>query len=196
MPSDRLDYSSPSPAAAASDHRQQPVMSKPSPKILSLLLRIVIMSFLTSLFFLFLGIAAVLLVHLFLAGRHHRRRQSQFPAPDVSSSSSAISQFDLHHLPWFRFDGGSQLDSGSECVICLDRIRDGDFFRILPGCSHSFHLDCIDTWLVKAPACPICRARVTCAASETGTAGLMVMSVSSSGQLGLEAEQSTLRRRF
>uniref|UniRef100_A0A7N0VGP0 RING-type domain-containing protein n=1 Tax=Kalanchoe fedtschenkoi TaxID=63787 RepID=A0A7N0VGP0_KALFE len=172
MPSDQSDDSSSSPAAAtaSSDHHQPPMMSKPSPKILSLILRAIIMSLLTSLFFLFVGIAAIFLVHLFLAGRHlhrHRRRQSQFP----SSSSSGISQFDLHHPPGFRFDGGSNLDSGSECVICLDRIRDGDFFRILPGCSHAFHLDCIDTWLVKASACPICRARVICAGSGMGADG-------------------------
>ncbi|CAM8938740.1 unnamed protein product [Rhodiola kirilowii] len=124
------------------------------------------MSLLTSIFFLFLGVAAIFLTHLFLAGRHlhrhrHRRRQSQFP---YVSSLNGMSNEELHHLPGFKFGGGSELDSGSDCVICLDRIREGDFFRILPGCSHAFHLDCIDTWLLKAPACPICRARVSAGA--------------------------------
>ncbi|CAM8979833.1 unnamed protein product [Rhodiola kirilowii] len=82
-----------------------------------------------------------------------------------------MSLSDLHHLPRFRFGEGSQLDSGSECVICLDKIRHGDLFRILPGCSHPFHLDCIDTWLVKASACPICRARVVIAGLEIGASG-------------------------
>ncbi|KAL9666286.1 hypothetical protein QQ045_000614 [Rhodiola kirilowii] len=166
MPSDQLDHSS-STSTAASDNQQQPqTMSKPTPKIISLILRGVIMSLLTSIFFLFVGIAAIFLIHLFLAGRHlRRRRQSQFPS-DFPTRGMSLS--DLHHLPRFRFGEGSQLDSGSECVICLDKLRHGDLFRILPGCSHPFHLDCIDTWLVKAAACPICRTRVVIAGLEIG----------------------------
>uniref|UniRef100_A0A803Q0R4 RING-type E3 ubiquitin transferase n=1 Tax=Cannabis sativa TaxID=3483 RepID=A0A803Q0R4_CANSA len=33
----------------------------------------------------------------------------------------------------------------------------GDKCRLLPTCNHSFHAECVDTWLLRTPFCPICR---------------------------------------
>lgn len=46
---------------------------------------------------------------------------------------------------------------GSECAICLAEYADGDEIRVLPQCSHGFHVVCIDTWLGSHSSCPSCR---------------------------------------
>jgi hypothetical protein len=54
-----------------------------------------------------------------------------------------IAQDDLHDL----------------CAICLTDYDDGEQLRVLP-CSHFFHPECVDTWVLKHNACPMCKAQV------------------------------------
>ncbi|KAI8872633.1 hypothetical protein GQ42DRAFT_143205 [Ramicandelaber brevisporus] len=45
------------------------------------------------------------------------------------------------------------------CSICIDEFIVGSTVRILPGCHHVFHTDCIDPWLCTASAlCPLCKS--------------------------------------
>ncbi|GAB4830869.1 hypothetical protein Ancab_004896 [Ancistrocladus abbreviatus] len=46
------------------------------------------------------------------------------------------------------------------CAICLQDVVDGERARILSGCEHIFHLNCIDEWLVRIATCPVCRQQV------------------------------------
>ncbi|KAM3399284.1 hypothetical protein ACQJBY_004590 [Aegilops geniculata] len=46
------------------------------------------------------------------------------------------------------------------CPICLHEFQAGEYARILPACSHVFHLECIDSWLIWKPECPMCRHTV------------------------------------
>lgn len=56
----------------------------------------------------------------------------------------------------------ARADSGSECVICLTSLIEGDHVRSLPGCSHVFHRACIDLWLLRQTSCPLCKTDVRC----------------------------------
>lgn len=48
------------------------------------------------------------------------------------------------------------LTNGEECSICLANHEVGDVLRSLP-CSHSFHKECIDRWMVQSTCCPMCK---------------------------------------
>ncbi|XP_076897662.1 E3 ubiquitin-protein ligase RING1-like [Bidens hawaiensis] len=48
----------------------------------------------------------------------------------------------------------------SDCPVCLGVFQDDDRLRLLPKCSHAFHVECIDTWLRSHKNCPLCRAPV------------------------------------
>lgn len=45
------------------------------------------------------------------------------------------------------------------CTICIEDFCEGDEQRTLP-CFHRFHTACVDRWLERNGACPICKHRV------------------------------------
>ena len=48
-------------------------------------------------------------------------------------------------------------DTPEICSICRASFRRGDVKRSINTCGHSFHLSCIERWLVGQRNCPICR---------------------------------------
>lgn len=47
----------------------------------------------------------------------------------------------------------------SECSICLDKINKDSIFL---DCNHSYHYECINTWIKIKPICPLCRKILIC----------------------------------
>uniref|UniRef100_A0A1D1Z208 RING-type E3 ubiquitin transferase n=1 Tax=Anthurium amnicola TaxID=1678845 RepID=A0A1D1Z208_9ARAE len=58
------------------------------------------------------------------------------------------------------YKSGEGLVEGTDCAVCLGEFGDGELLRLLPKCSHAFHIPCIDTWLRSHLNCPLCRAPI------------------------------------
>ena len=73
----------------------------------------------------------------------------------------------VSHLPPYKKITETSVEENSEknfassdCSICIEEFKKGEYFRKLPICSHIFHKKCIDKWFTmdKHMSCPICRA--------------------------------------
>ncbi|KAJ8768958.1 hypothetical protein K2173_023953 [Erythroxylum novogranatense] len=69
-----------------------------------------------------------------------------------------------------RYIKGDGLVEETDCSVCLNEFREYETLRLLPKCSHAFHINCIDTWLRSHTNCPMCRAPIiTNPATQTTT---------------------------
>ncbi|KAK7393677.1 hypothetical protein VNO78_22240 [Psophocarpus tetragonolobus] len=55
-------------------------------------------------------------------------------------------------------EGGTHF---GECSVCLSEFQQNEKLRVIPNCSHVFHIDCIDAWLQNNGHCPLCRRIVS-----------------------------------
>ena len=110
--------------------------------------------------------------------RDHRRSlarsrlHAQLPTTEPSSTSSTrgttrttFNDRIIERLPISRHTTDCNSSSTttttecSECVVCMNTIKEGDIIRTLP-CFHKYHRQCIDRWLQVKPQCPMCRADI------------------------------------
>ncbi|MCD9645006.1 hypothetical protein HAX54_033634 [Datura stramonium] len=82
---------------------------------------------------------------------HHSR-------PVKSAGKQGLSDVQLEKLP--KITGKDLRLCTNDCAICLDVIGNEELARLIPGCNHGFHLECLDLWLSKQPFCPICRHKL------------------------------------
>ncbi|KAJ9174919.1 hypothetical protein P3X46_013514 [Hevea brasiliensis] len=59
-----------------------------------------------------------------------------------------------------KYKRGDGLVEGTDCSVCLNEFEEDETLRLLPKCSHAFHIPCIDTWLRSHTNCPMCRAPI------------------------------------
>ncbi|KAI3722311.1 hypothetical protein L2E82_33344 [Cichorium intybus] len=71
---------------------------------------------------------------------------------------SGLDQAFIDALPVFMYKEviGAK-ESSYDCAVCLSEFCEMDKLRLLPTCSHAFHMNCIDTWLLSNSTCPLCR---------------------------------------
>lgn len=79
-------------------------------------------------------------------------------------ANPGLEESDLKALPTRQMasnEGERKAGKGREmCAICLEPFSAPQLLRDLPHCCHTFHVDCIDTWLRKKADCPVCRGTV------------------------------------
>jgi len=75
-----------------------------------------------------------------------------------ANGGRSMSMDELEKLPCYDYVAKGNTSSPVDCAVCLESLITGDKCRLLPMCKHSFHVQCVDTWLLKTPFCPICRS--------------------------------------
>ncbi|KAH7688228.1 Zinc finger RING/FYVE/PHD-type protein [Dioscorea alata] len=71
---------------------------------------------------------------------------------------AGVDQSYIDTLPIFLYKAIIGLKDPFDCAVCLCEFEADDKLRLLPKCSHAFHLECIDTWLLSHSTCPLCRS--------------------------------------
>ncbi|KAL1556341.1 RING-type E3 ubiquitin transferase [Salvia divinorum] len=64
----------------------------------------------------------------------------------------------VRSMATFKYRRRERLVEGTECSVCLSEFVEDERLKLLPKCSHAFHVPCIDTWLKCHSNCPLCRA--------------------------------------
>ncbi|KAJ8771854.1 hypothetical protein K2173_027031 [Erythroxylum novogranatense] len=111
---------------------------------------------------LFVAVGVLVIIHVCVVNKSLRRRDGDDTIPTITACNGGLKQVteeDLKNLPCFNYKAAEEV-SPIDCVVCLEHFRVGDSCRVLPNCNHSFHVVCIDSWVLKSPICPICRTRV------------------------------------
>eukprot|EP00270_Netrium_digitus_P015667 TRINITY_DN5526_c0_g2_i1.p1 TRINITY_DN5526_c0_g2~~TRINITY_DN5526_c0_g2_i1.p1 ORF type:complete len:226 (+),score=44.95 TRINITY_DN5526_c0_g2_i1:72-680(+) len=87
----------------------------------------------------------------------------QSRALDDSSIASTGTTYEHNLSGDFRCEEGlkasdeNRVRFSGECPVCLVEYRDKDMLKKLRKCGHSFHQECIDSWLRMNGSCPMCR---------------------------------------
>ncbi|KAK9120574.1 hypothetical protein Syun_018191 [Stephania yunnanensis] len=76
------------------------------------------------------------------------------------ASTTGLDDVSIKSIKAFRYKKGDGAIEGTDCPVCLGEFQEDEKLRLLPKCSHAFHLSCIDTWLKSHSSCPLCRANV------------------------------------
>ncbi|CAD6249884.1 unnamed protein product [Miscanthus lutarioriparius] len=74
--------------------------------------------------------------------------------------SDGLDETLINKITVCKYKRGDGFVDSTDCSVCLGEFRDGESLRLLPKCSHAFHLPCIDTWLKSHSNCPLCRCNI------------------------------------
>ncbi|XP_074592562.1 RING-H2 finger protein ATL1-like [Curcuma longa] len=109
----------------------------------------------------------------------------------------------IRSIPVVNFTAASNdIEQRSQCAVCLNEFQNMERLKLLPGCSHTFHIDCIETWLQFNQNCPLCRSDVTASTAAMPAQFILVFEQSrSAGPTDASAEitgqtSTTLTRKF
>ncbi|TKY55180.1 RING-H2 finger protein ATL46 [Spatholobus suberectus] len=74
---------------------------------------------------------------------------------------SGLDQALIDALPVFHYQDLLGSKEPFDCAVCLCGFSEEDKLRLLPMCTHAFHMNCLDTWLLSNSTCPLCRASLS-----------------------------------
>ncbi|KAJ7956265.1 RING-H2 finger protein [Quillaja saponaria] len=104
------------------------------------------------------------------SNRHPEAISSQTPQRQLQQlfrlQDSGLDQASIDALPVFHYkDVIGGMKEPFDCAVCLCEFSNQDKLRLLPICSHAFHKECIDKWLLSNSTCPLCRGTLSKSAS-------------------------------
>ncbi|KAF8032557.1 hypothetical protein BT93_D1459 [Corymbia citriodora subsp. variegata] len=119
----------------------------------------------------FLLVSYYALISKYCGNTEDRRREDQEPSAQLEDDHNPAV-----HEPWqietigldeaviksitvCKYRKGVGLIEGT-CSVCLSEFDEDESIRLLPKCTHAFHIPCIDTWLKSHSSCPLCRSDI------------------------------------
>lgn len=99
---------------------------------------------------------------------------------------AGVDQSFIDTLPVFLYKAIIGLKNPFDCAVCLCEFEPEDKLRLLPKCSHAFHMECIDTWLLSHSTCPLCRASLLPEFSGSNTCSPIVLVLESGSESSRE----------
>ena len=96
-----------------------------------------------------------------------RRREEPLMVYSPGIETRGLDESVIRLIPIFQFkkegnrEFGGERRSFCECAVCLNEFQEDEKLRIIPNCSHVFHIDCIDVWLQSNANCPLCRTSIS-----------------------------------
>lgn len=89
-----------------------------------------------------------------------RQREEALMVYSPADESRGLDESVIRSIPIFQFRELAER-SPCECAVCLNEFQEEEKLRIIPNCSHKFHIDCIDVWLQSNANCPLCRTSIS-----------------------------------
>ncbi|CAM8967328.1 unnamed protein product [Rhodiola kirilowii] len=127
------------------------------------------------------AIILILALFFFLTKLVRRLRQTHHSPSNTSSippattlmpqQSLGLGEEGIERLP---VSVHQSFDLAKECCICLSEFEDMERIKVLPDCQHTYHSDCLDSWLGTQSSCPLCRV---CLKSKTPSASNLFSNV-------------------
>ncbi|CAN7116932.1 unnamed protein product [Brassica rapa subsp. narinosa] len=118
--------------------------------------------------------SAFILVSYYTLTSKYCRRSSTTSGATISSSavvtdtwqrsngaSNGLDETLIESITVYKYRKGDGFVESSDCSVCLSEFQEEERLRMLPKCSHAFHVACIDTWLKSHSNCPLCRAEIS-----------------------------------
>ncbi|CAH8323512.1 unnamed protein product [Eruca vesicaria subsp. sativa] len=96
-----------------------------------------------------------------IRNRNRNRRPTMVffvPTNPSNTTSRGLHPAIVNSLPVVTFSSDNA--SLSDCSVCISEFEEGELVRVLPGCKHTFHVECIDMWFHSHSTCPLCRSLV------------------------------------
>ncbi|KAI3881442.1 hypothetical protein MKX03_035907 [Papaver bracteatum] len=144
--------------------------NKPNSNLLVSYLENIFVAVFLSLFFVFVTILTLVIhfivaCNIFVRRLRQPRRTARFNSTSITLEEEEdiltfcrigfrLSQGDLKNLSSFAYEN---VEATQDCIVCLESLKDGENCRSLPKCKHIFHANCVDSWLIRVPSCPVCR---------------------------------------
>lgn len=100
-----------------------------------------------------------------IRGVEVERGEAGVQEPWFVAANRGLDEALVRSMATFKYRRRERLVEGTECSVCLSEFVEDERLKLLPKCSHAFHVTCIDTWLKCHSNCPLCRASVAGPAS-------------------------------